>query len=44
MGPNNIRLHKSNGIYLIKDQYKRDTFLKMLMKMLIIIMILMLIK
>ena len=26
MGPNNIRLHKSNGIYLIKGQYKRDTF------------------
>ena len=26
MDPNNIRLHKRNGIYFIKDQYKNDTF------------------
>ena len=26
MDPNNIRLHKCNGIYFIKNQYKKDTF------------------
>ena len=26
MDPNNIRLYKGNGIYFIKDQYKKDTF------------------
>ena len=26
MEPNNIRLHKHNGINFIKDQYKKDTF------------------
>ena len=26
MDPNNIRLHKRDGIYFIKDRYKKDTF------------------
>ena len=26
MDPNNIRLHKCNGTYFIKNQYKKDTF------------------
>ena len=24
--PNNIRLHKRNGLYFIKDQYQKDTY------------------
>ena len=26
MSPNNISLHKRNGLYFIKDQYRKDTF------------------
>ena len=39
MDPNNIKLHKRNGLYFIKDQYRKRHFLSM--KMLIIIMIFM---
>ena len=28
MDPNNIRLHKRIGLYFIKDQYRKYTFLK----------------
>ena len=26
MDPNNIRFHKCNGLYFIKDQYQKDKY------------------